>query len=102
MESLLTKHSLATALSFVNANICIGGDSNGSKSSYGPVLHSYIWMAYRKKCLNVFVPRQCRLDIFRLALTCTCGASLTQLMCVFSFACSAYGCQNYDTFIQRT
>jgi hypothetical protein len=27
---------------FVNENICTEGDSNGSKSSYEPVLHSYI------------------------------------------------------------
>jgi hypothetical protein len=36
---LLTKHGVTTTLHFVNVNICIGGDSNGSKSSYGPVLH---------------------------------------------------------------
>jgi hypothetical protein len=40
------KHSLTTTLSFVNENIRIEGDSSGSKSSYGPMLHSYIWMPY--------------------------------------------------------
>jgi hypothetical protein len=35
-----------TTLRFVNVNIYIGGDSTGSNSSYGLVLHSYIWMAY--------------------------------------------------------
>jgi hypothetical protein len=25
------------------------GESNGCKSSYGPMLHSYIWMAYKQK-----------------------------------------------------
>jgi hypothetical protein len=29
-------------------NICIEDDSNGSESKYGPVLHSYIWVAYSK------------------------------------------------------
>jgi hypothetical protein len=38
------KHNLTTTLSFVNENICI--QSNGSKSSYGPVLHSYVWMCF--------------------------------------------------------
>jgi hypothetical protein len=32
---------------FCKNNIYIECDSNGSKSSYGHVLHSYIWMAYR-------------------------------------------------------
>jgi hypothetical protein len=40
------KHSLTTTLRFVNKNICIQDDSSASKSSYGPVLHSYIWMTY--------------------------------------------------------
>jgi hypothetical protein len=40
------KHSLITTLRFVNKNICIQGDRSRSKSSYGPVLHSYIWMTY--------------------------------------------------------
>jgi hypothetical protein len=31
---------------FVNENVCTEGDSSGSKSSYEPVLHSYIWMTY--------------------------------------------------------
>jgi hypothetical protein len=39
-------YSLTTALRFVNENICIEGDSNGSKISYGPVLHSYVGMDY--------------------------------------------------------
>jgi hypothetical protein len=43
---LLTKHSLTTTLRFVNENICTEGDRNGSKSSYGPMLHSYIWTPY--------------------------------------------------------
>jgi hypothetical protein len=46
LNYLLTKHSLATTLRFENENICREGDSNGSKSSYGPVLHSYTWMPY--------------------------------------------------------
>jgi hypothetical protein len=33
--------------SFRKQNISTGGDGNGSKSSYGPMLHSYIWIAYR-------------------------------------------------------
>jgi hypothetical protein len=41
------EHSLTTTLGFVNGNICTEGDSNGSESSYGPVLQSYNWMAYR-------------------------------------------------------
>jgi hypothetical protein len=43
---LLTKQSLTITLSIANENICVEGDSNGSKSSYGHVLHSYIWMPY--------------------------------------------------------
>jgi hypothetical protein len=43
------KQSPTTTLRFVNANICIQGDSNESKSSYRPVLHSKIWTTYRKE-----------------------------------------------------
>jgi hypothetical protein len=35
-------------LRFVNENVCLEGDSNGGKSLYGSILHSYIWMAYSK------------------------------------------------------
>jgi hypothetical protein len=31
---------------FYKRKICIEGDSSGSKGTHGPVLHSYIWMAY--------------------------------------------------------
>jgi hypothetical protein len=41
------KHSLAATLHFANKNIFIEGDSTGGISSYGPVLHSYIWMPYK-------------------------------------------------------
>jgi hypothetical protein len=40
------KYRLTTALRFIKENVCIQGDNNGSKSSYGPVLHSYMWMSY--------------------------------------------------------
>jgi hypothetical protein len=50
LKYILTKHSRTATLGFVNENICIG-DSNGSKSSQGPVLHSYIWIAYRWEIL---------------------------------------------------
>jgi hypothetical protein len=52
LKYLLKKQSLTTILRFVYENICIEGDSNGSKSSYAPLLHSYIWMSYsnRVKC----------------------------------------------------
>jgi hypothetical protein len=45
------KKSLTTTPHFANKNICIEGDSNGSKSSYGPVLHSKIWMTYSSAVL---------------------------------------------------
>jgi hypothetical protein len=31
---------------FCKRKICIECDSSGSKGTYGPVLHSYIWVAY--------------------------------------------------------
>jgi hypothetical protein len=31
------------------------GDSNGSNSSYGPVLNSYIWMAYRQTYCDLYM-----------------------------------------------
>jgi hypothetical protein len=40
------KQSLATTPRFANENIGTEGDSIGSMSSYGPVLHSKIWMTY--------------------------------------------------------
>jgi hypothetical protein len=43
---LLMKNSLIVTLRFVNGNICIEGDRNGSKSSCGRVLHSHTWMPY--------------------------------------------------------
>jgi hypothetical protein len=38
------KHSATTVLHFVNASICIEGDSNGSKSSYVSVLHCHTFV----------------------------------------------------------
>jgi hypothetical protein len=49
------KYSITTTLHIVNENISTEGDGNGSKSSYGPMLHSYIWMAYSG---NVFYAKQ--------------------------------------------
>jgi hypothetical protein len=46
LKCLLMKYSLTTTLISVNENICIVGDSSGSKSSYGPVLLSYVWLPY--------------------------------------------------------
>jgi hypothetical protein len=46
VKYLLTKLTVTRALHFVNENICSEGDSNGNKSPYGPVLHSYSWMLY--------------------------------------------------------
>jgi hypothetical protein len=46
LKNLLKKQSLTTTPRFANENICIESDSNGSWSSYGPVLHSKIWMTY--------------------------------------------------------
>jgi hypothetical protein len=46
IKYLYTKHGVTTWLRFVNANICKEDDSNGSKCSYGPVLHSHTWMPY--------------------------------------------------------
>jgi hypothetical protein len=42
----LAKHIPTTTLNFVNEKISTVGDSSRSKSSYGPLFHSYIWMAY--------------------------------------------------------
>jgi hypothetical protein len=47
LTNIFTKQSLTTTSRFPNENICTEGDSNGSNSSYGPVLHSYIWLPYR-------------------------------------------------------
>jgi hypothetical protein len=47
----------------------IEGDSNGSESSYGPVLHAYIWMPYRYHDLEWY--SGCggkRLDILKFAI----------------------------------
>jgi hypothetical protein len=49
VEVCSKKHSLATTLHFVNENICKVDEISGSKSSYGPVLHSYIWISYTSK-----------------------------------------------------
>jgi hypothetical protein len=41
---LFTKHGVTTMLHFVNANIYTESNSNGSKSLYGPMLHSHAWL----------------------------------------------------------
>jgi hypothetical protein len=43
------KRGVTTTLRFVNADICIEGDSNESKNSYGPLLHSHTWMPYSQE-----------------------------------------------------
>jgi hypothetical protein len=47
------KHNLTTTLRYVNENICIEGDSNGSKSLYERVVYSYIWMPYSEKIVTL-------------------------------------------------
>jgi hypothetical protein len=59
LNYLLTKHSLTTTLRFIKENICTMGDRNGSKSSYWPVLHSYIWMRYSNIVLSGLVLHCC-------------------------------------------
>jgi hypothetical protein len=34
---------------FCKRNICVGGNNNRAKSSYGPVLHFYICAAYSRE-----------------------------------------------------
>jgi hypothetical protein len=48
------EHSVTITLRFVNENVGTGGDSNRSKSSYGPVLHFYTSMAYSTYCFVLY------------------------------------------------
>jgi hypothetical protein len=56
-SSTSLRNSLAATLRFVNENMCIEGDSNGSKSSYGPVIHSHIWIPYSLVMQNLGLDR---------------------------------------------
>jgi hypothetical protein len=46
LKHLHTKHILTTSFRSVDENVCVEGGSSGCKSSYEPVLHSYMWISY--------------------------------------------------------
>jgi hypothetical protein len=92
LHYLLTKDGVTTMLHFVNANVFIEGDSSGSKGSYGPMLHSHIWMPYSIETLYDTLKTEPWIDhhlgMFLIAGSSVSASSRINACCVFLIVCT--------------